>query len=102
MPAPVIDAGTFGAIAYSPSTGKIGYAYGFGDGEAAKANAVSSCGVGDCAWQVMESNQYAVLASGTGGVGVAWNADLWTAQNDALAACSAKGENCVVNQWVFK
>ena len=50
----------------------------------------------------MESNQYAVLASGTGGVGVAWNADLWTAQNDALAACSAKGENCVVNQWVFK
>ena len=56
MPAPVIDAGTFGAIAYSPSTGKIGYAYGFGDGEAAKANAVSSCGVGDCAWQVMESN----------------------------------------------
>jgi serine/threonine-protein kinase len=101
-PAPVIDPGTFGAIAYSPSTGKIGWSYGFSDGEAAKAGAVSACGVGDCAWQVMEGNEYAVLATGSGGPAVAWNADYTTAQNDALAACSAKGDNCVVNAWVFK
>jgi len=101
-PAPVIDPGTFGAIAYSPSTGKIGYSHGFGDAEAAESAAVSACGVGDCAWQVMEGNQYAVIATGTGGPGVAWNADYDTAQNDALAACSAKGDGCVVNAWVFK
>jgi len=100
--APPVDPGTFGAIAYSPSTGKIGWAYGFADGESAKAAATSSCGVGDCAWQVVEQNEYAVLATGTGGATVAWNTDYATAEADALAACNARGTGCVANQWVFK
>jgi Domain of unknown function (DUF4189) len=97
-----VDQGTFGSIAYSPSTGKLGWSYGFGDGDAAKAAAVSACGVGDCAWQVVEQNEYAVIATGTGGPAVAWNTDYATAEADALAACAAKGTGCIVNRWVYK
>jgi serine/threonine-protein kinase len=97
-----VDQGTFGAIAYSPSTGNIGWSYGYGDGDSAKTAATSSCGVGDCAWQVVEQNEYAVIAIGTGGPGVAWSTDYATAEQNALAACSAKGDFCTAQRWVLK
>jgi serine/threonine-protein kinase len=88
--------GSYGAISYSPSTGKIGYSYGYSDGNAAKAAATNACGIGDCTWQIVERDEYAVLATGGGGSAVAWNTDLATAERDALAACNAKGDGCSV------
>ena len=52
--------------------------------------------------QVVEQNQYAVIAIGTGGPAVAWSTDYATAEQNALAACSAKGDFCTAQRWVFK
>jgi hypothetical protein len=87
---------TYGAIAFSNSTARFGSSWGRLSPEAAQAAAVSACGVDDCTSRVVEQNQFAVLARGTGGTSTAWNDDLMTAQQAALAACSTKGTNCRV------
>jgi hypothetical protein len=96
------DGGSYGAIAYSPSTGKTAWSYGYTSFASATIAAVNVCGVGDCTWLVAEKNQYAVLAVGSGGPAVAWNADLDTAQTDALSSCNAKGTDCQVLRWVYR
>jgi len=90
------DVATFGAIAFSPSTARFGMAWDRLSPEVAEQAAVSACGVGDCTWRVVEQNQFAVLARGTGGVATAWNDDLAVAQQAALAACSAQGTGCTI------
>jgi hypothetical protein len=91
---------THGAIAWSRSTGKIGNSWGYSTAWQAKRAAISACGVGDCAWKVTEQNEYAALAYGTGGVAVAWNTDLGTAERDALAVCNSQGSSCGIYSWV--
>jgi Domain of unknown function (DUF4189) len=90
-----------GAIAYSPSTGTIGWANGRDNAWSARRAAMSACGVGDCAWKVEESNEYAVLAVGANGrTAVAWNCDLFAAERDAITACSSIDTGCTWRQWV--
>jgi hypothetical protein len=85
---------TFGAIAFSGSTGHFGVSWDRLTPEAAQQAAVAACGVGDCTPRVTEQSQYAVLARGTGGVTTAWNDDLVAAQQAALAACVTQGTSC--------
>ncbi|HEY1547642.1 MAG TPA: DUF4189 domain-containing protein [Kofleriaceae bacterium] len=90
-----------GAIAYSPSTGRIGWANGRASRWSARRAAVNACGVGDCAWKVEESNEFAVIAKGANGrIAVAWNCDLFAAERDAVTACSAVDSDCRWRQWV--
>jgi hypothetical protein len=90
------DVATYGAIAFSDSTARFGISWDRLSPEAAQQAAISACGVGDCTARVIEQDQYAVLARGTGGTVGAWNDDLATAQQAALAACSTKGTNCTI------
>jgi hypothetical protein len=91
----------YGAIAYSPSTGRIGWANGRDNAWSAKRAAVSACGVGDCTWRVQESNEYAVIAVGANGhTAVAWNGDLFAAERDAITACSSVDTSCTWRQWI--
>ena len=45
-----------GAIAYSPSTGNIGWSFGSDSQEDARVAAINACGRGDCGWVVAEQN----------------------------------------------
>jgi serine/threonine-protein kinase len=93
QPAPL----TAGAIAYSPSTGRVGWAYGYADQESARLVAEEACGYEDCRWQVSEHGAVAVLVLGNGGAHYnAWDHDLATAQQRALEQCSANATGCYV------
>jgi hypothetical protein len=93
----------YGSIAYSPSTGKIGWSHGYDSPRGAEHAAIDECGIGDCTWRVREQDKYAVLAVGDhGGTAVAWNDDLWTAERDAIASCNAVDTSCTWRQWVYR
>lgn len=101
MPAPALVQVTAGAIAYSPSTGQIGLAHGYGDQESARFAAEQSCGYDDCRWQVSEQGAVAVFVLGNGGANYhAWDRDFATAQQRALELCSANATGCYVARWV--
>ncbi|NVB78420.1 MAG: DUF4189 domain-containing protein [Kofleriaceae bacterium] len=91
---------TAGAIAYSPSTGNVGWSYGQTDQETAKWAAVQACGQADCAWKVSEQGAFAVLVLGGGGIYWAWDYTLAGAQQRALELCSANATGCAVTRWV--
>jgi hypothetical protein len=85
---------TFGAIAFSPSTGRYGTSWNRLSPEGAQQAAVSACGVGDCTARVTEQSEFAVLVRGSAGVTTAWNADLAIAQQAAMSSCLTTGTNC--------
>lgn len=92
---------TAGAIAYSPSTGAVGWSYGQPDQETAKWAAEQACGQSDCAWKVSEQGATAVLVLGAGGgIYWAWDLTLAGAQQRALELCSANTTGCSVTRWV--
>lgn len=101
---------TAGAIAYSPSTGTVGWSYGQPDQETARWAAVQACGRADCTWQVSEQGAFAVLVLGRGdggggggrggGIYWAWDYTLAGAQQRALELCSANATGCAVTRWV--
>jgi serine/threonine-protein kinase len=98
-PAPV--AMTAGAIAYSPSTGMVGWSYGQPDQETARWAAVNACGQADCEWKVSEQGAVAVLVLGSGGaIYWSWDTSLAAAQQSALQLCSANTTGCYVTRWV--
>lgn len=99
VPAPVTL--TAGAIAYSRSTGQIGWAYGHADQESARYAAEQACGFSDCRWQVSELGMVAVLVLDAGGNPyVGWDSTLAAAQQRALEVCSASTSGCRVVRWV--
>lgn len=48
LAAPVMADGLFGAISFSPSTGKVGAGWNFASKDEASSDAITRCGVGDC------------------------------------------------------
>jgi hypothetical protein len=100
--APAPAPSTAGAIAYSPSTGAIGWSYGYGTPEDAQAAAVGSCGQADCALQVWERDECAALVVGSNGPSVGWDLDVAGAQTRALEQCSEGGTGCTVQRWVCR
>ncbi|MEY3219548.1 MAG: hypothetical protein RIT27_905 [Pseudomonadota bacterium] len=84
----------FGAIAYSQSTGSMGYSYNASSKKAAISSAVKSCKKRDCRSVIwfnkacgalsVKSNNPAVFATN-------WNTSRNTAINNANAKC---GKNC--------
>jgi Domain of unknown function (DUF4189) len=87
---------TFGAIAFSPSTGRYGTSWNRLTSVGAQQAAVTACGVGDCTARVTEQDEFAVLVRGSAGVTTAWNPDLATAQQAALTSCSTQSTDCHV------
>src|SRR5205814_6412070 len=64
---------TFAAIAYSESTGRYGYSYGYSTRAAAENRAISECNADDASILVWGRNAYVALAtSDNGAYGYAW------------------------------
>ena len=88
----------FGAIAFSPSTGKVGAGWNFPSKDDASAEAVTQCGVGDCDTVVSFPN-CGVVAVGDGfGMGFSADKSVAKAEATALDNCSAYTTTCNIVQ----
>lgn len=88
---------SYGAIAFSPSTGAFGKSMGRPDQATAESFAVWNCGEWDCKAVVWVRNACAALAVGLGnGYGWAWDVVPVNAEMRALAECGARAGDCVV------
>ena len=92
------QAGTrYGAIAFSPITGRSATFVGASTAEAAKAGAIAQCAHPDCHWIVLVRNGFAALAVGEGAqLGWAFHSDRATASREALRSCAKLSRNCVL------
>lgn len=104
------DDSTYGAIAWSPSTGALGTSYGESDSDYASLIARNNCNTNsnytatDCEVLTWEGNQYAAVAVRPDG-GVMWNTGTnWGRLRDGLLAdCAAfTGGTCRIATWVYR
>jgi hypothetical protein len=97
-PAPDKEPNTFAAIAYSPSTGKWGYAYDYSIASFARKDAIKNSKAEDAKVVVVAGNMWCALAIGDDkegyGVGTGGSADI--AARLALRAAREKTTNCSV------
>ncbi|MEW6128819.1 MAG: DUF4189 domain-containing protein [Acidobacteriota bacterium] len=89
----------WGAIAYSKSSGRIGYSYDYATEAQAINSAVERCGVRDCQAVVWFVNGCGALAKGDKGYGWAIGASRSEAEGKALAECRKRGGGCRIVQW---
>jgi len=91
----------YGAIAYSPSTKAIGWAYDYGSRAAAEDAALVNCRkqANDCVTHWFY-NACAALAVGPAGYGMAWGADRRLAESNAIRSCQRWTMDCEIKQWV--
>jgi hypothetical protein len=89
---------TYGAIAYSPGSGAVGYSERYADRDAAENRALSECGKADCVvatW--FYDNCGALATSGDGSWGGGHGPTLSSARSDAEEACRRQGgSSCAV------
>ncbi len=94
---------TFGAIAYSPSTGRTGWSFNNTDQATALYSSVQYCGQPDCAATVWVQGGCAAIATSASGGTLTWgyDADRNNARVRALTACGSNGwGDCQVKAWV--
>ena len=95
-------ADSYGAIAYSPSTGAAGWSYAYnsrGDAEtAARRNCDSSAN--DCRIAIWFRNGCGAVAVGNrGGWGSGWAYDRHGAQRQSIRSCRKQTGSCRVIRW---
>jgi hypothetical protein len=95
---PALADGLFGAIAFSPGTGKVGTGYNFASKAEASAEAVTQCGVGDCGAVVVFPHCGAVAVGDGYGMGFSADKSVAKAEETALANCSGYTANCLIVQ----
>jgi hypothetical protein len=88
----------FGAIAFSPSTGKVGGGWNFASKGEASSEAVTQCGVGDCDAVVVFPNCGAVAVGDGYGMGFSADKSVAKAEETALANCSGYTSSCLIVQ----
>lgn len=93
---PAAADGLFGAMAFSPSTGKVGVGYNFPTKGDAATEAVNQCGVGDCDAVVVFPNCGAVAVGDGFGMGFSADNSAAKAEETALANCSGYTSNCLI------
>ncbi len=93
---------SYGAIAYSPSTGRWGTANNQWDVFSAEATAVGFCAVADCRSVVWVTNGCAAVSRSTsGGNGWAIAYSRWQAEANAQTQCQIRnGFTCSPLAWV--
>ena len=83
---------TFAAIAYSPATGHVGYAYNAASQRGAERRALEECDRSDAEVVVVVRNGYVALAVGEDGAyGYAWGSSQGIAEGIALRKCLEYG-----------
>lgn len=94
--APVLADDLFGAIAFSPATGKVGGGWNFAAKDEASSEAVAQCGADDCE-TVVTFPQCAAVAVGDGyGMGFSAEATVEQSEATALSNCDGFTTNCLV------
>lgn len=92
---PAFAVDTYGAIAFSESTGAHGTSWNYDNRWQAEQRAILECGRPDCQVLVWGRNTCLSLAVGNNnGYGWAWNNDPHTAQQRAMWECSARTLKC--------
>jgi serine/threonine-protein kinase len=84
---------TYAGISYSPSTGQLGWARGFGNADAALAASSSSCGLEDCTPVIWTRAACAAVAQSeltTATYGWAWSTAVADAGAQAVDACNGQ------------
>lgn len=94
--APAMADGLFGAIAFSPSTGKVGGGWNFAAEGDASSEAVAQCGVEDCQTVVTFPSCGAVAVGDGYGMGFSSDASVEQSEAAALANCDGFTTNCLV------
>jgi serine/threonine-protein kinase len=104
------DDSTYGAIAWSPSTGALGTTWGQPDSDYASQVARRNCMINsnwvasDCRVMTWEGNQYAALAVDRNGAVMTNTGTDWAQLRDSLLAdCAAySGRGCRIATWVYR
>ena len=96
LASPAAADGLFGAMAFSPSTGKVGVGFNFPNKDDAATEAVKQCGVGDCDAVVVFPNCGAVAVGDGFGMGFSADNSESKATETALANCSGYTSNCFI------
>jgi serine/threonine-protein kinase len=93
----------YAAIAYSPSTGNIGYSYNCCSLAEARRLALDNCDGEDADVVTWARNAYCALALGddAGAYGTAWGRTRAEAESLALQWCSQNTTNGYIARWVY-
>ena len=94
--APAMAEKLFGAIAFSPSTGKVGVGWNFAGKPDASSEAVGQCGVDDCDTVVVFPNCAAVAVGDGYGMGFSADKSVEQSEETALSNCDGFTTNCLV------
>jgi hypothetical protein len=92
-------ADSFGAIAYSPATGQIGWVKNDAEKADAEKTAMDHCaekGATDCALANTVKNSCAAIATGDNGWGSNWDDTVAAAESKTLATCGQYTVNCKI------
>lgn len=96
-------ANNFGAIAFSPGSGALGWSFDYRSRASAENVALSSCfkHAGDCRIATWFTNACGAIAVGNGnGWGAYWANTRHGAENKAMKLCYQRTGNCSVRRWV--
>jgi serine/threonine protein kinase, bacterial len=89
----------WGALAYSDSTGRYGFAYDYASQAQAINAAVERCKARDCRGVVWFRNSCGAFAKGNGAYGWGIGDSRGLAEAKALAECRKRGGGCRIIQW---
>lgn len=93
------SAQNYGAIAFSPDSGAVGYSYNYRRRDLAEERALEERGRG-CRVVIWFRNACGALATGDGnGYGSGWSTSRGTAERIALNECAQHTDNCRVIRW---
>jgi len=98
LPPPAYGQELFGAIAYSATKQKHGWANNYSSRNAAEEAALAFCrkSAGDCRRVLWFRNACGALVTGPEGHGADWAKSQTAAVNKALKACATKSAGCAV------
>lgn len=98
-PAAAFADDSFGAIAYSPATGEIGWVKNDKEKDDAEQGAMAKCaekGATDCKLTNTFKNNCAAIAMGDNGWGSNWDSTTTAAETKTLATCGQYTTNCKI------
>lgn len=95
-------ADNYGAIAYSQSTGSMGWSYDYASRRQAEDVALQNCRqhASDCHVPLWFRNACGAIAVGENGFGTGWGTDRGLAESYALDTCRKYTSACSVRRWV--
>ena len=96
------SADSFGAIAYSPTTGAAGWSHDYNNRSDAENVARGGCDnrADDCRVAIWFKNGCGAVAVGNnGGWGSGWGANRRLAEREAIGSCRANDGGCSVIRW---